>query len=206
MRRLPGRDAWPTSPQTVNAFYRPGVNDIIVPAGLLQPPMYQMDADDAVNYGGIGAVIGHELGHAFDQGFHPHAAQLVEQFNGFRSIDGMRVNGQLTLGENIGDLSGLALAHRAYRISLQGRTPPVLDGYTGEQRFFLGWAQVWRSIMRDEYLRQWLLWMPYAPPEFRANAPLSHMDAFYRAFTVRPGDKLYLDPETRVRIWPTIDP
>ena len=201
LRRAPGRNEWLTPPQTINAFYRPGLNEIIVPAGLLQPPMFQMDADDAVNYGGIGAVIGHELGHAFDQSFQPHAAALVEQFNALRSVDGMPVNGQLTLGENIGDLSGLALAHRAYRISLKGRTAPVLDGFTGGQRFFLGWAQVWRSIMRDEYLRQWLLWMPYAPPEFRANAPVRHIDAFHEAFNVQPGDKLYLEPAKRVRIW-----
>jgi endothelin-converting enzyme len=209
-------------PQTVNAFYRPGLNEIIIPAAMLQPPLFQMDADDAVNYGSIGAVIGHELGHGFDErgrnfdgagarrdwwtpqdahAFQQQCALLVEQFSGYRSIDGMRVNGSLTLGENIGDLSGLALAYRAYRISLKGKTPAVIDGFTGDQRFFLGWAQVWRTVLRDEYLRQWLLWMPHAPPEYRANGPVRNIDAFYAAFNVKPGDKLYVDPGKRVRIW-----
>jgi predicted metalloendopeptidase len=216
------RGQWLLPPQTVNAYYSPGLNEIVVPAAMLQPPLFQMDADDAVNYGGIGAVIGHELGHGFDErgrffdatgatrdwwseadarGFQQRAAQLVAHFNGYTPLPGMSVNGALTLGENVGDLGGLALAYRAYRISLDGKEPPVIDGFTGDQRFFLGWAQVWRSVMREEYLRQWLLWIPHAPPRYRANGPVGHLDAFYAAFNVKPGDKLYVDPQKRVRIW-----
>ncbi|MDQ3070274.1 MAG: hypothetical protein M3R55_11175 [Acidobacteriota bacterium] len=225
MRRLRGmidRREWTAPPQTVNAYYTPGLNEIIVPAAMLHAPLFQLDADDAVNYGGIGAVIGHELAHGFDQGgrsydgrgaardwwtradeeaFLAEARRLVSQFSAFRPIDGIAIDGALTLGENVGDLGGLALAHRAYRLSLQGRTPPVIDGFTGDQRFFLGWAQVWRTKVRDEYLRQWLTWMPHAPPAYRANGPLSHVDAFYAAFDVKPGDRLFVAPASRARIW-----
>lgn len=201
VREAPAHGEWLLPPQTVNAYYNPGLNEIVVPAAMLQPPLFRMDADDAVNYGGIGAVIGHELGHGFDAAFRPRAAPLAAHFGRFSPLPGMRVNGELTLGENIGDLGGLALAYRAYRISLQGQEPPVIDGFTGDQRFFLGWAQVWRSVMREEYLRQWLTWIPHAPPQFRANGPVSHLDAFYEAFDVRPGDKLYVEPAKRVRIW-----
>ena len=195
------RGEWLLPPQTVNAYYSPGLNEIVVPAAMLQPPLFQMDADDAVNYGGIGAVIGHELGHGFDRPFQQRAEDLVAHFNRYKPLPGMSVNGALTLGENIGDLGGLALAYRAYRISLNGKEPPVIDGFTGDQRFFLGWAQVWRSVMREEYLRQWLLWIPHSPPQYRANGPVGHLDAFYAAFNVKPGDKLYVEPQKRVRIW-----
>lgn len=201
VREAPARGEWLLPPQTVNAYYNPGLNEIVVPAAMLQPPLFRMEADDAVNYGGIGAVIGHELGHGFDAAFRLRGAPLVDHFNRFSPLPGMRVNGDLTLGENIGDLGGLALAHRAYRMSQQGRAPAVVDGFTGDQRFFLGWAQVWRSVLREEYLRQWLTWIPHAPPQYRANGPVSHLDAFYAAFDVRPGDKLYVEPGRRVRIW-----
>lgn len=201
VREAPARGEWLLPPQTVNAYYNPGLNEIVVPAAMLQPPLFRMEADEAVNYGGIGAVIGHELGHGFDAAFRLRAAPLVDHFNRFSPLPGMRVNGDLTLGENIGDLGGLALAYRAYRISQQGREPAVVDGFTGDQRFFLGWAQVWRSVLREEYLRQWLTWIPHAPPQYRANGPVSHLDAFYAAFDVRPGDKLYVEPGRRVRIW-----
>ena len=195
------RGEWLMPPQTINAYYSPGLNEIVVPAAMLQPPLFQLDADDAVNYGAIGAVIGHELGHGFDAPFQKRAAQLVAHFKQFSPLPGTRINGELTLGENIGDLGGLALAYRAYQLSLDGNAAPVIDGFTGDQRFFLGWAQVWRSVIRDEYLRQWLTWIPHAPPRYRANGPLSHLDAFYAAFNVKPGDTLYVEPEKRVRIW-----
>lgn len=195
------RGGWLMPPQTVNAYYSPALNEVVVPAAMLQPPLFQMDADEAVNYGAIGAVIGHEIGHGFDAPFHERAARLVEHFDQFTPLPGTHVNGSLTLGENIGDLGGLALAYRAYRISLNGKPAPVIDGYTGDQRFFLGWAQIWRSLVREEYLRQWLTWIPHAPPQFRANGPVSHIAAFYEAFNVKPGDKLYVEPGKRVRIW-----
>jgi putative endopeptidase len=222
VRQATGRGEWLLPPQTVNAYYSPARNEIVVPAAMLQPPLFQMDADDAVNYGGIGAVVGHELGHGFDgrgrffdgggarrdwwsdadaRAFQSRAALLVQQFDGYRPLEGMQVSGALTLDENIGDLGGLALAYRAYRLSQQGQAPPVIDGFTGDQRFFLGWAQVWRSVMREEYLRQWLLWIPHAPPQYRANGPVGHLDAFHAAFDVKPGDGLYVEPEKRIRIW-----
>jgi predicted metalloendopeptidase len=222
VRQPPGRGEWMLPPQTVNAYYSPGLNEIVVPAAMLQPPLFQMDADEAVNYGGIGAVIGHELGHGFDERgrfydaggaqrdwweerdareFRARAERLVRQFNGYRPLDGMQVNGTLTLDENVGDLGGLALAYRAYRLSLGDRTPPVIDGFTGDQRFFLGWAQVWRSVMREEYLRQWLAWIPHAPPQYRANGPVGHLDGFHAAFNVKPGDRLYVEPGKRIKIW-----
>ncbi|HEX6323276.1 MAG TPA: M13-type metalloendopeptidase [Vicinamibacterales bacterium] len=222
VRQPLGRGEWLLPPQTVNAYYSPGLNEIVVPAAMLQPPLFQMDADDAVNYGGIGAVIGHELGHGFDgrgrffdasgaprdwwderdaREFKARAERLVRQFDGYRPLEGLQVNGTLTLEENVGDLGGLALAYRAYRLSQRGRTPPVIDGFTGDQRFFLGWAQVWRSKMREEYMRQWVAWIPHAPPQYRANGPVGHLDGFHAAFGVRPGDRLYVEPGKRIRIW-----
>jgi predicted metalloendopeptidase len=211
------------SPQSINAYYAPGTNEIIFPAALLQPPYFNAAADDAANYGAIGAVIGHEIGHGLDdRGRHfdgtgavrdwwkPQdetayrqriAARLVDEFNGYSPVPGARVNGSLSLGENVGDLSGLAIAYRAYKISLAGRRAPEIDGFTGDQRFFLGWAQIWRSKEREEYVRQQVLSSNYAPNEFRANAPVAHLPAFYEAFGVKPGDRLYRVPERRVRIW-----
>ncbi len=216
------REEWLMSPQTVNAYYNPVKNEIVFPAAILQAPFFDMAADDAVNYGAIGAVIGHEIGHGFDdQGrrfdgtgalrdwwtpadeteFQKRAKMLVEQFNAFSPLPGVKVNGELTLGENIGDLGGLSIAYKAWKISLAGKPSPVIDGLTGDQRFFMGWAQAWRTKARDEYLRNQVMADPHAPAEFRANAPLSNIDAFYEAFGVKPGDKLYVAPDKRVRIW-----
>ena len=191
-------------------------------AAILQPPFFEPTADDAVNYGAIGAVIGHEIGNAFDdrgrrfdsagtildwwtpgddQEFRRRVQGLVDHYNRYSALPGVLVNGSLTLGENIGDLAGLQVAYRAYSMSRGGKPAPVIDGLTGDQRFFMGWARVWRSKDREAYLRQMVLTSPHPPNEFRANGPLSHIDAFYEAFDVRPGDKLYVEPEKRVRIW-----
>jgi predicted metalloendopeptidase len=216
------RDEWLLTPQTVNAYYNEVKNEIVFPAAILQPPFFDVAADAAVNYGAIGAVIGHEIGHGFDdQGrrydgdgrlrdwwtprdeaeFSKRAARLVDQFNAYSPLPGLRVNGELTLGENIGDLGGLSIAHAAWRLSLDGRTSPVIDGLTGDQRFFMGWAQVWRAKARDDYLARQALADPHAWAEFRVNGPVSNIDAFHDAFAVRPGDRLYRAPADRVRIW-----
>ena len=215
-------DQWLITPQTVNANYLPWRNEMLLPAAILQPPVFDPSAEDAVNYGGIGAIIGHEVGHAFDQrgrrfdgmglardwwtrddelAFETRARGLVQQFNGYMALPGEPVNGTATLGENIGDLGGLAVAVRAYRLSLNGRTSPVIDGFTGEQRLFLRWAQLWRTLTRDEYLRQMNMINQHAPPQFRANGAVVNLEEFYSAFGVQPGDKLYLDPGKRVKIW-----
>jgi len=216
------RDAWLMTPQTVNAYYNPVKNEIVFPAAILQPPFFDVTADDAVNYGSIGAVIGHEIGHGFDdQGrrfdgdgklrdwwkpedeaeFQKRAKLLIEQFNAFSPLPGMHVNGELTLGENIGDLGGLSIAYKAWKISLAGKASPVLDGFTGDQRFFMGWAQAWRLKAREEYLRRQVLADPHAWAEYRANGPLGNIPAFYDAFGVKPEDKLFRAPEKRVKIW-----
>jgi len=216
------RDEWLMTPQTINAYYNPVKNEIVFPAAILQPPFFDVGADDAVNYGAIGAVIGHEIGHGFDdQGrrfdgdgklrdwwtpedeaeFQKRARILVDQFAAYSPVPGMHVNGELTLGENIGDLGGLSIAHRAWKLSLAGRPSPVIDGLTGDQRFFMGWVQAWRLKAREEYLRQQLLADPHAPAEFRANGPLVNIPAFYEAFGVKAGDKLYKAPGERVKIW-----
>jgi putative endopeptidase len=213
---------WLMTPQTVNAYYSPARNEVVVPAAMLQPPLFNADADPAANYGAIGAVIGHEIAHGFDEhgrrfdrdgrarnwwtpaderAFDGLAGGLVAQFNAYRPIESASVNGLVTLRENVGDLSGLAIAWRAYKSSLGGRRSPVIDGFTGEQRFFLSWAQAWRGRIRDEYLRQWLLSTPHAPPRFRANGPLSNLPGFYDAFDVQPGDAMFIAPDKRIRIW-----
>jgi len=222
LRRRIEPSQWLMPPQTVNAYYTPSRNEIILPAAMLQPPMFDPEAEDAVNYGGIGAIIGHEIGHAFDQRgrrfdaygraadwwtpkdeeqFRQRALMLVEQFNGYSPLPGHFVNGELTLGENIGDLGGLAVALRAYRLSLGGQAAPVIDGYTGEQRLLLRWAQVWRGKTREEYVRQTLFLNQHAPPQFRTNGTVSNLQSFYDAFGVQPGDRLYREPGKRVRIW-----
>ena len=216
------RTEWGMTPQTVNAYYNPVNNEIVFPAAILQPPFFNLQADDAVNYGAIGAVIGHEISHGFDdQGrksdgagnlrdwwtaedaaaFEQRATMLAEQYGAFEPIPGARVNGRLTLGENIGDVSGVAIAYRAYQKSLEGRQAPVIAGWTGDQRFFLGYAQVWRSMAREQALRQQLLTDPHSPGMYRTNGVLANLPAFYEAFNVRPGDRMYLPPERRVKIW-----
>jgi putative endopeptidase len=219
------RDEWFMTPQTVNAYYNPGMNEIVFPAAILQPPFFDADADDAANYGGIGAVIGHEIGHGFDdQGakydgdgnlvdwwsdedraeFGARTKALIEQYDEFvpRGLDnGHHVNGAFTVGENIGDLGGLSIALLAYRLSLKGADAPVIDGLTGEQRVFFGWAQVWRTKSRDAEAIRRLAIDPHSPPEFRCNGVIRNLDAFYDAFEVSESDELYLDPQRRVRIW-----
>lgn len=219
------RDEWFMTPQTVNAYYNPGMNEIVFPAAILQPPFFDADADDAANYGGIGAVIGHEIGHGFDdQGakydgdgnlvdwwtdqdrteFGARTKKLIEQYDEYvpRQLgNGHHVNGAFTVGENIGDLGGLSIALLAYRLSLKGKEAPVIDGLTGEQRVFFGWAQVWRTKSRDAEAIRRLAIDPHSPPEFRCNGVIRNMDAFYEAFDVTEDDELYLAPEHRVRIW-----
>jgi putative endopeptidase len=206
----------------VNAYYNATNNEIVFPAAILQPPFFNVDADDAVNYGAIGAVIGHEIGHGFDdqgrksdgegnlrdwwtaddaRAFESRTTRLGAQYDALSPIEGMHVNGRLTMGENIGDLSGLAQAYRAYHISLHGKEPPVIGGFTGDQRFFLGFAQIWRTKNREEALRQQLLSNPHSPGMYRAYVPLTNNDVFMRAFDVKPGDKMYRAPADRVKIW-----
>ncbi len=216
------RDEWQMNPQTVNAYYNPLLNEIVFPAAILQPPFFQLDADSAVNYGAIGAVIGHELSHGFDdkgskydgdgnlrnwwtaedrKAFEERGKRLVEQFNRYRPVEDMTINGELTLGENIGDLGGVNIAFTAYQLSLEGRPSPVIEGTTGEQRFFMGYAQVWRRKYRDEELRRRLLTDPHSPARYRVMGIVSNIDAFYDAFNVEPHHKMYIAPENRVRIW-----
>jgi endothelin-converting enzyme/putative endopeptidase len=213
---------WVMSPQTVNAGYVPTQNEVIFPAAILQPPFFNMAADDAVNYGAIGAVIGHEMGHGFDdQGskydgegnlenwwtdedrekFTERTQTLIDQFAKFDVFDDLNVNGELTLGENIGDLAGLTIAYRAYQISLDGKEAPVLNGMTGDQRFFMGIGQVWRYKATDEALRNRVMTDPHSPPRFRVNGTLPNMPEFVAAFDVQEGDDMYLPPEDRVKIW-----
>jgi putative endopeptidase len=226
LARLPkpvDRSLWEMTPQTVNAYYNPLMNQITFPAAILQPPFFDSAADPAVNYGSIGAVIGHEIGHGFDdQGrqfdasgrirdwwtpaaaaeFAKRAEALGKQYDQFEPIPGTKVNGKLTMGENIGDLGGLEMAYAAYRRHVaQHGEPPVIDGFTGDQRFFLAYGQSWRSKLREDALRERLLSDPHSPPEQRVNGVVRNVDAWYRAFDVKPGDKLYLPPQERVSIW-----
>ncbi len=216
------RDEWFMTPQTVNAYYNPTFNEIVFPAAILQAPYFDPNADMAINYGGIGGVIGHEMGHGFDdqgsksdahgvlrtwwkpedeKAFKSLVDRLVEQYAQYEPLPGLKLNGRLTLGENIGDLGGLTVAHNAYKLALNGETPPVLDGFTGEQRFFLGWAQVWRELRRDESMRNLVMSDPHSPGMFRVQGVVRNMDEWYTAFDVKPEDKLYLAPEQRVKIW-----
>jgi len=216
------RGEWQLDPQDVNAYYNPLNNEIVFPAAILQPPFFDPNADAAVNYGAIGAIIGHEIGHGFDdQGrkfgpdgslkdwwtdqdaaeFTARAQRLVKQFAAFEALPGLKLNGASTLGENIGDLGGLNMAYHAYRISLRGQPAPVIGGLSGDQRFFLSWAQAWRAKYRDGALREQVLSDVHSPSNFRVNGPLPNIDAWYAAFDVKPGDKLYIRPEERVSIW-----
>ena len=216
------RTEWSMTPPTINAYYSSTRNEIVFPAAILQPPFFDPDGDPAVNYGGIGGVIGHEITHGFDdqgrksdgdgkltdwwtqadaQRFQAEAEKLGKQYSAVEVLPGAFINGDLTMGENIADLGGLLLALDAYRLSLKGRPAPVLDGLTGDQRVLLGWAQVWRSKYRDDMTRKQLVSDPHAPPKYRVNVPVRNIDSFYRAFAVKPGDPLYIPPEQRVRIW-----
>jgi putative endopeptidase len=216
------RDEWGMTPQTINAYYNPEMNEIVFPAAILQPPFFDANADDAVNYGGIGAVIGHEISHGFDdqgsqydgngnlrdwwtaadhKNFEAKTKMLVNQYNQFEPIPGYHVNGELTLGENIADNSGLAIAYKAYKISLKGKKPPVIGGLTGDQRLYMGWAQVWRMKMREQQQIQQVKTDPHSPGQFRANGTLRNQPGFYDAFKVKEGDKMYLTPQERVIIW-----
>ncbi len=216
------REEWGMTPQTVNAYYNVALNEIVFPAAILQPPFFNVEADDAVNYGGIGAVIGHEISHGFDdQGrrsdgegnlrdwwteedeaqFQARAQLMIDQYSAYNPIDDMHINGALALGENIADLGGLNVSFRAWQNSLGGEEPPVIDGFTGAQRFFLGWGQIWRIKFRDEALRRQLMTGPHSPGKYRVLGILSNMPEFYEAFDVQPGDPMYRDEEIRVRIW-----
>jgi predicted metalloendopeptidase len=216
------REEWGMTPQTINAYYNPEMNEIVFPAAILQPPFFDANADDAVNYGGIGAVIGHEISHGFDdqgaqydgngnlrdwwtasdhKNFKAKTTALVNQYNAFEPLPGYHVNGELTLGENIADNSGLAIAYKAYHISLKGKKAPVIGGMTGDQRLYAGWAQVWRSKMREQQQIVQVKTDPHSPGQFRANGTLKNQPGFYEAFGVKQGDKMYLAPKDRVIIW-----
>ncbi|HTT83691.1 MAG TPA: M13 family metallopeptidase [Rhizomicrobium sp.] len=216
------RSEWDMSPPTVNAYYTPVFNAIFFPAAILQPPFFDPNADDAVNYGGIGAVIGHEISHGFDdqgskydgsgelndwwtaedrKNFEARTKMLIDQFNSYEPLPGLHVNGAFTLGENIADLAGLTIAYKAYHISLGGKEAPVIDGFTGDQRFFLAMGQIWRSKYRDGALRAQVLSNEHAPAEFRPISATRNTDAWYKAFDVTPDQKYYLAPDQRVHLW-----
>ncbi|MCT8987512.1 M13 family metallopeptidase [Shewanella phaeophyticola] len=216
------KDEWHMTPQTVNAYYNPTMNEIVFPAAILQPPFFNLEADDAVNYGGIGAVIGHEMSYGFDdqgakfdgegnmrdwwteadlKAFEAKGKALISQYDGYQVFDDLHVNGSLTLGENIGDLSGVTIAYKAYKMSLNGQEAPVIDGLTGDQRFFMGFTQIWRVKMKEEAMRNRVATDPHSPGHFRALGALSNMPEFYTTYDVKEGDKMYIAPENRVKIW-----
>ncbi|HYG26272.1 MAG TPA: M13-type metalloendopeptidase, partial [Caulobacteraceae bacterium] len=216
------RAEWGMTPQTVNAYYNPPNNEIVFPAAILQPPFFDPDADPAINYGAIGGVIGHEITHGFDddgrkfagdgsltnwwtegdlERFTAETRKLGAQYEAMEVLPGHKINADLTMGENIADLGGLLMALDAYHASLKGKPAPIIDGLTGDQRVFLGWAQVWRGKYREDALKQLLASDPHSPNAARVNGPVRNIDAWYDAFNVKPGDKLYIPPEERVRIW-----
>jgi putative endopeptidase len=219
------KEEWHMTPQTVNAYYNPGLNEIVFPAAILQPPFFSDQTDDAVNFGGIGAVIGHEIGHGFDdQGskydgdgklvswwsekdrtaFEKLTKSLIDQYSALtpeQLNETHKVNGELTIGENIGDLGGLGIAWKAYQISLEGKEPEAIDGYSAAQRFLISWAQCWRGISRDEIAIQRLATDPHSPPEFRCNQVVKNLDIYYEAFGVTESDQMWLEPQKRVVIW-----
>ena len=216
------RNEWGMTPQTVNAYYNPEKNEIVFPAAILQPPFFNVEAEDAVNYGGIGAVIGHEISHGFDdQGsqydgdgnlnmwwteedrakFEALAAELAQQYDKYEPVPGYFVNGKFTLGENIADLGGLTIAHQAYLLSLDGKEAPVIEGMTGDQRFFAGWGQIWRRKYREENLLNRLKTDPHSPSEYRANGIVTNIPEFYSAYEVKTGDNMFTAPDKRIKIW-----
>jgi endothelin-converting enzyme len=216
------RKDWYMTPQTVNAYYDPNKNEIGFPAARLQPPFFQLNADDAINFGAVGGVIGHEISHGFDDSgskydgdgnlsnwwteedraaFEQRTGILVEQFNQFEPVEGMTVNGELTLGENIGDLSGVGMAYRAYISSLEGEEPPVIDGFTGPQRFFIGYAMSRKGKYKEEATINRLASDPHSPLEYRVNGVYRNLDAFHEAFGTAEGDGMWIAPEHRVRLW-----
>jgi len=216
------KSKWGMTPPTVNAYYNPTANEIAFPAGIMQVPFFDPTSDDAFNYGIMGAIIGHELTHGFDdqgsqfdekgnfvnwwseedkKNFEAKTKILVNQFNDYVAIDSLHVNGELTLGENIADLGGLTMAYYAYKKSLNGNASPVLEGFTGEQRFFLAWAQGWKTLMRPQALKQMVATNPHSPGNFRANGPLTNLTEFYEAFGVKEGNKMYRPKESRAEIW-----
>lgn len=216
------RSEWAMTPQTVNAYYNPPLNEIVFPAAILQPPFFDLNADAAVNYGAIGAVIGHEIGHGFDDSgstfdgdgvlrnwwtdedkaeFENRTAKLIEQYSEFKPFEDLAVNGEFTLGENIGDLGGLSIALLAYELSLNGEKAPVLDGFTGVQRVFIGYAQAWLGKSRDEAVREQIATDPHSPRQYRVNGVVRNVPEFYEAFEIAETDALYLPPEERVKIW-----
>jgi endothelin-converting enzyme/putative endopeptidase len=213
---------WAMPPQTVNAYYSPGANEMVLPAAIFQPPLFDPAADDAVNYGAAGSLIAHEIGHAFDdrgrrydgsgavrdwwtpgdgERYAERVARLSAQLDRYEPLPGLTINGPLTVAESLADLGGLAVALRAYRLSVKGGKAPVIDGLTGEQRFFMGWAQMWRAKERDVYVRSTLQTNPYLPPRLRANAAVRNVDGYFDAFGVKPGNRLYTAPAERIRIW-----
>ena len=216
------KTVWGMTPPTINAYYNPANNEIAFPAGILQYPFYDFGADDAINYGGAAAVIGHEMTHGFDdQGrqfdangnlkdwwtnqdadkFNALAQKVVNQYDAFTVNDSLHVNGKLTLGENLADLGGLNIAYEAFKKTPEGMSDKKIDGFTPDQRFFLSWAQVWRSNTLPEYASQLLLTDPHSPGMYRCNAPISNMDSWYKAFDVKPGDKMYKPEADRIKIW-----
>jgi predicted metalloendopeptidase len=216
------RDEWGMTPQTVNAYYNPEMNEIVFPAAILQPPFFNLKADDAANYGGIGAVIGHEISHGFDdqgsrydgdgtlrdwwtaddrRNFETRTKALIDQYSAYEPVKGYQVNGAFTIGENIADLAGMTIAYKAYHIALNGKPAPVIDGLSGDQRFFMGWAQVWRRKYREANLVSRLKTDPHSPSEYRCNGVVTNLPGYYEAFEVKPGDKLYKAPEQRIRLW-----
>ncbi len=217
------RSEWGMSPPTINAYYNPPMNEIVFPAGILQPPYFDPAADDAVNYGAIGAAIGHEISHGFDdqgskydasgrlnnwwtpedrKNFDGRTAALAKQFDTYQPLPGLHINGRLTLGENIADLAGLVMAHKAYRLSLAGSAAPLLNGFSGDQRFYIAYGQSWRELWTAGLTRQIVLSNPHSPSAFRVNGAVRNDDGWYQAFPqVTPGDTYYLAPDQRVRLW-----
>jgi predicted metalloendopeptidase len=216
------RAEWHMTPQTVNAYYNPEMNEIVFPAAILQPPFFDINADDALNYGAIGSVIGHEISHGFDdQGsqfdgngnlrdwwtkedhekFKAKTSALIKQYAALEAVPGYHLNGELTLGENIADVSGTAIAFKAYQLSLKNKKAPVIEGFTGEQRFFIGLAVAWQNKVREKEAIRLVTIDPHSPPVFRVRGAVTNLDAFYKAFDIKPADKMFLAPEQRVSIW-----